>query len=591
MKRKRHKRGITPWKKSVLRLCFLLLLTAAGLHAFRYIKAAGFEDQREAARWGGELRCAQVSAFLPARSAMKEDEIGELEYKINTALAQDSIKLTAEGPDARLWQDCFSGMGTLTLRAGGKTVDVEAVGTGGAFFTFHPVKISGGSYYSSDSLMKDEILLDEETAWKLFGAFDVEGRTVQVEDMNLTIAGVYHNPRGKLYDAAGLPEYAVFVQYKTLLQFGGGDAGMENGGTGDGTGGGTAGGASASRGATVPGTAVALRGTAIPGTATAFRSIGSAAGVTAFHAAAAASEGSVELDTTDGSAGGSAGTDGAGASDSESTEIGGDTGSGSASGDGTGSSAGDGTGSSAGDGTESSPSGSSDETSNKDAQNMDNVGTGNTAYKDTGKITIFEIVMPDPVEGYAAAVVKTALGEDSGAVVVDNTNRFTERSLIGDLGEFALLGMRTQPVRYPYWENVAMGWETIFAALFLAECLLIILTVILLIILLVHWYRHRGWTVASSLRSVGDSLYEKQSRRRYPEYYEGRGDEFVEEQSEQDKTGKNGSIGRSDRAGLLEDKGAIPFERIREERKAVKVEKQEYEQEKHERMETDGPKS
>ena len=55
------------------------LLTAAGLHAFRHIKAAGFEDQREAARWGGELRCAQVSAFLPARSAMKEDEIGELE--------------------------------------------------------------------------------------------------------------------------------------------------------------------------------------------------------------------------------------------------------------------------------------------------------------------------------------------------------------------------------------------------------------------------------------------------------------------------------------------------------------------------------
>ena len=565
MARKRRKRGITPWKKSVLRLCFLLLLTAAGLHAFRHIKAAGFEDQREAARWGGEIRCAQVSAFLPARSAMKEEQVSELEYKINTALAQDSIKLTAEGPDARLWQDCFSGVGTLTLRAGGKTVDVDAVGTGGAFFTFHPVKISGGSVYSSDSLMKDEILLDEETAWKLFGAFDVEGRTVQVEDMNLTIAGVYHNPRGKLYDAAGLPEYAVFVQYKTLLQFGGGDAGMENGGTGDGTGSGMTG----RTGGRTNGGASASRGAAVPGTATAFRT-------------AAASDGSVELDTTDGGAGGSGGTDAAGASKSESTDVGGDTGSGSASGDGTGNSTGDGTG--------SSPSGSSDETPNKDAQNMDNVGTGNTAFKDTGKITIFEIVMPDPVEGYAAAVVKNALGEDSGAVVVDNTNRFTERSLINDLGSFALLGMRTQPVRYPYWENVAMGWETIFAALFLAECLLIILTVILLIILLVHWYRHRGWTVASGLRSFGDSIYEKQSRRRYPEYYESRGEEFHEERSEE-SPGKNGNIGSHDRAGLLEDKGAIPFERIREERKAVKVEKQEYEQEELKRMEADGPEA
>ena len=563
MARKRRKRGITPWKKSVLRLCFLLLLTAAGLHVFRHVKAAGFEEQREAARWGGDIRSAQVSAFLPARSALKEEDIRELEFKINTALAQDSIKLTAEGPDARLWQDCFSGVGTLTLRAGGKTADVEAVGTGGAFFTFHPVKISGGSYYSSDSLMKDEILLDEETAWKLFGAFDVEGRTVQVEDMNLTIAGVYHNPRGQLYEEAGLPEYAVFVQYKTLLQFGGGDAGTENGGAGDGTGGGTAGGTSA------------LRSTAIPGTAT------------ASSGEAAAGEGTVETGT-DGGSQGNGGTDSGGASKGESTDIGGDAGSGAAAGDGAGGSAGDGTGGSAADGTGGSPSESTDETSNKDANNMDNVGTGNTAYKDTGKITIFEIVMPDPVEGYAAAVLRTALGEESGAVVVDNTNRFTERSLIGNLGEFAFLGMRTQPVRYPYWENVAIGWETIFTAMFLAECLLLLLTVILLILLLVHWYRHRSWTVASGFKSIGDSLYEKQSRRRYPEYYEDREEEFVKDQSEGELPGKIGNTGS---AGLLEDKGAIPFERIREDRKAVKVEKQEYEQAEHERMEADGPES
>ena len=205
-------------------------------------------------------------------------------------------------------------------------------------------------------------------------------------------------------------------------------------------------------------------------------------------------------------------------------------------------------------------------------------------------ITTYEIVRPDPADGYAAAAVTKALGEDSHAIVVDNTNRYRFPNLFKDIRDFALLGMRTESVRYPYWENVAMGWETIFAALFLAECLLIILTVILLIILLVHWYRHRGWTVASGLRSFGDSIYEKQSRRRYPEYYESRGEEFHEERSEE-SPGKNGNIGSHDRAGLLEDKGAIPFERIREERKAVKVEKQEYEQEELKRMEADGPEA
>jgi hypothetical protein len=186
---------------------------AAGIHLYRIWRSSKFEDQREAARWGSSLSCAQVSAFLPAENALKEENIRELEYKINTALAQDSIKLTATGPDAKLWQDCYSGVGSFTLHAGRKSVDVEAVGTGGAFFTFHPLKLSAGSYYLSDSLMKDEILLDEETAWKLFGSFEVTGRTVQVEDMHLRIAGVYKKEEGRLYDEAGLAEYLVFVQY------------------------------------------------------------------------------------------------------------------------------------------------------------------------------------------------------------------------------------------------------------------------------------------------------------------------------------------------------------------------------------------
>ena len=537
MARKRRKRGITPWKRSLLRFSFVLLLIAAGLHLFRLWKAAGFEDQREAARWGAERRSAQVSAFLPARSAMKEEQILELEYKINTGLTQDSIKLTAEGPDAKLWLDCYSGVGNLTIRAGGKTVDVEAVGTGGAFFTFHPLKISGGSYYSSDSLMKDEILLDEETAWKLFGAFDVEGRTVQVEDMHLTIAGVYKNDKDKLYEQAGLSPNVVFVQYKTLLQYGGGDAGEGAGGTGMETG------ASLMR----PAAGSTMRlGTGTSDVRTAPRT------------ATASNDGSMTIELDD--AQGSGGTDAAGASSGA---------------DASGASAGTGNAAATGSQTDESSGISPNGTSDSNKPNMENVGTGNTAYKDTGKITIYEIVMPDPVEGNAAAALMNALGEDSGAVVVDNTNRFGERSLISDIRNIALLGMRTQAVRYPYWENYAMGWETIFMVLFLAECLLIIVVILFLLLMLVHWYRHRSWTVASGIRGVQDSIYERQSRRRYPEYYEDTEREFDEEQSEEAQTAMGVNSGNTPKSGLLEDKGAIPFERIREERKAVKVEREE----------------
>ena len=519
---KKKKRGITPWKKTALKVCVLWLLAAAGIHGFRLLKAYGFEDQREASRWGAAQSCAQVSAFLPAEEAMKEENIQELEYKINSSLAQDSIKLTAEGKDAKLWQDCYSGIGSLTLAAGSKTVTVEAVGTGGAFFTFHPLELSAGTYYLPDSIMKDEILLDQETAWKLFGAFNVEGRTVRVQDMYLRIAGVYKKETGSLYQKAGLADYVVFVQYKTLLQYGGSEIGTDQTDRSD--------------------TKTAPK---LP--------------------AASEEDSDPDSDTDAGSDSGSgAGSDsGSGSGSGSASES--DSGSGSQSGD-------------------SSKPGSGEEQGSftEDTQNTENVGTTNTNYKDTGMITSYEIVMPDPVEGYAAAALTNALRDESGAIVVDNTNRFGTRNLIEDIRNFAFLGMRTRNVRYPYWENVAMGWETIFAALFLLECILIVLTILLIVWMILHWFRHKSWTLAGSIQNMQEGIYERQSRKRYPEYYKEKEQSedvsFTETEEKKPaasaKTEQAASVKpeNSKEKGRLEDKGFTPFERIPENRKAVEYE-------------------
>ena len=517
---KKKKRGITPWKKTALKVCVLWLLAAAGIHGFRLLKAYGFEDQREASRWGAAQSCAQVSAFLPAEEAMKEENIQELEYKINSSLAQDSIKLTAEGKDAKLWQDCYSGIGSLTLAAGSKTVTVEAVGTGGAFFTFHPLELSAGTYYLPDSIMKDEILLDQETAWKLFGAFNVEGRTVRVQDMYLRIAGVYKKETGSLYQKAGLADYVVFVQYKTLLQYGGSEIGTDQTDRSD--------------------TKTAPK---LP--------------------AASEEDSDPDSDTDAGSDSGSGLDSGSGSGSGSASES--DSGSGSQSGD-------------------SSKPGSGEEQGSftEDTQNTENVGTTNTNYKDTGMITSYEIVMPDTVEGYAAAALKKALGDESGAIVVDNTNRFGTRNLIEDIRNFAFLGMRTRNVRYPYWENVAMGWETIFAALFLLECILIVLTILLIVWMILHWFKHKSWTLAGSIQNMQEGVYERQSRKRYPEYYkekEQSEDVSCTETEEKKpaasaKTEQAASVKpeNSKEKGRLEDKGLTPFERIPENRKAVEYE-------------------
>ena len=525
---KRKRRGITPWKKTALKVCVLWLIAAAAIHGFRELKALEFEDQREASRWGAPDSCAQVSAFLPREEALMEENIKDLEYKINTTLAQDSIKKTSEGKDSKLWQDCYSGIGELSLAAGSKTVTVEAVGTGGAFFTFHPLKLSAGTYYLSDSVMKDEILLDEETAWKLFGSFDVEGRTVRVQDMHLRISGVYKKGEGSLYKEGGLSDYVVFVQYKTLLKYGGAAGGSDGGSQ------------------QIPDTASRPAGYAAPAKAAdTSEEDPKSSGGSEDDAQEADNEAGDSKETGNAEEGAQAGN----------SEAGGETGS----------------------NGQPSGSGETQGTASGDTQNMENVGTGNTHYKDTGMITTYEIVMPNPVEGYAASAVKKAFGDDSGAIVVDNTNRYRIPNLYKDLRNFALLGMRTRAVRYPYWENVALGWELIFTALFLLECILIALTILLLLWMLIHWYRNRSWTLAGSVRNLQDSVYERQSMKRYPEYYKEREQGPAEEAPHNEKSqahersGDKPAVGEPEK-GMLEDKGLSPFETIRDNRKAVQYE-------------------
>ena len=533
-KKKRRRRRITPWKITAFKVCIFWLLLAAGIHFFRIVKAATFQDQGEASRWGSEMASAQVSAFLPVGSAMKQEEIRELEYKINTALAQDSIKLTSETPGARLWQDCYSATGSLNITAGRKTVTVDAVGTGGAFFTFHPLRMTEGAAYLPDSLMKDEILLDEETAWKLFGAFDVIGRTVQVQDMHLRITGIFKKQQGGLYEKSGMPTNLAFVQYKTLVQYGNDSA--------------------------VPGTQEQETGSSRTSTdpAQTDEPVGDDASAddSPVDNASAGDHSAGDTDASDASADNASGSGDSSGSASETVDV----------------SAGD-----TSSGSENDTKGGNEADGSGDSQN---VGKANTSFKDTGRITVYEIVMPNPVEGYAAAVLERSLGEDIGAIVVDNTNRYGFRSLLTDLRDFAFLGMRMQSVRYPYWENVAIGWETIFAALLLLEFVLIIFTILLLLWMLIHWYTHKPWTVMGNIRNLQENMYERQSRKRYPEYYRQLEEEESEEkEDEPDREKQAEKPGKQEQAdqnqgqpALIEEKERIPFEKISENRKVVQHE-------------------
>ena len=176
-------------------------------------------DQNEAERWAPDGGSAQISVFFSPDAQITQDNLKELAYSIQEGLAEDSIA-REEGARGRDCMDAYSTTGALSLERDRVQMEVDAVGIGGDFFAFHPLEMVSGDYFSGDDLMKDKILLDEETAWKLFGSPDIAGQTVLIGDMPHTVMGVYHRENGSFYEKAGLDRATVFVSYKTVLQYG-----------------------------------------------------------------------------------------------------------------------------------------------------------------------------------------------------------------------------------------------------------------------------------------------------------------------------------------------------------------------------------
>lgn len=92
---------------------------------------------------------------------------------------------------------------------------------------------------------------------------------------------------------------------------------------------------------------------------------------------------------------------------------------------------------------------------------------------ETASITGYEIVMPDPITGYAKGVVEEIFPIGEGDVV-ENSNRYGLFHLLEVMGDFGLRSMRTNGVIYPYWENAARLTED-YAALLLALAALLAL--------------------------------------------------------------------------------------------------------------------
>ena len=190
-------------------------------------------SEQAAARWQTKkMKCSEISVFYSEAGALGPTDINSIRVKIQQKLASDDY--LSSKSDVRSWMDAYSGHTFEELRKDTSTLKVNVYSVGGDFFLIHTIPLKSGSYLDMDNPDVNQIVLDEDVAWTLFGSSDIVGKKVWIGTTVFTIVGVVEGAETDLDKQAQGENYAVYVPMKAYQQksssavkSAGGDTGTE----------------------------------------------------------------------------------------------------------------------------------------------------------------------------------------------------------------------------------------------------------------------------------------------------------------------------------------------------------------------------
>lgn len=194
------------------------------LQCIRVVVVGNQPTQNMAKRWNAAGGAAQVSCFFSENASISEDQIIGFEHMLDSKLLEESITVEAENESARLWMDAYSTDGFLSLSRENRSMSVQALGVGGDFFYFHPLKLLDGYYFFGSDINQDFIVIDEDIAWQLFGSNDVEGMELYVGNKLFIVRGVIERDKSRLSKAAGLEKPLAYISFSAMQDMQGGEA-------------------------------------------------------------------------------------------------------------------------------------------------------------------------------------------------------------------------------------------------------------------------------------------------------------------------------------------------------------------------------
>lgn len=192
---KKHKRYL---------ICVICVICAIIGFAVRYKLIHSVSMQYPEKRWSADKETfSYVAAYFPETAGIGADQIKGYESEHVTALKEASFE---EKEDARLFVDAYSFETILEITRDvnpRSSFSVNVTAVGGDFFYFHPMQLLSGNYISEykntdgSYVMDDLVVLDDYTAWLLYGSSDVAGKSVLINGNRFFISGVVKPDPGK----------------------------------------------------------------------------------------------------------------------------------------------------------------------------------------------------------------------------------------------------------------------------------------------------------------------------------------------------------------------------------------------------------
>ena len=207
----RYKKGFLTFIICVL----VTVITAVGT----WLITKDLYDQQATDRWADTADdYAQISCFYPISMELTDFGFLSLHHSVEEALTAASI--VAESEKTELFADAYSVTGKIKISSENTEKEVNVVGVSDSFFLFHPVHLLTGSYFDENMIMRDGVILDEDTAFQLYGSEDIVGKTVYIAGNPYYVRGVSAREDSYFAKKAGLSEPVCYVAVDTLKTHG-----------------------------------------------------------------------------------------------------------------------------------------------------------------------------------------------------------------------------------------------------------------------------------------------------------------------------------------------------------------------------------